>query len=56
MQPITKLGTINVLRGLFRPRRALIVPNFVIGCILLLLILIILDFLVGCFVMAVGAD
>ena len=33
---------IMVFWGLFRPRRVLIVPNFVIGCILLLLILIIL--------------
>ncbi len=32
----------TVFWGLFRPCRALIVPNFVIGCILLLLILILI--------------
>ncbi len=49
----------TVFWGLFRPHRVLIVPNFVIGCILLLLILIILFiisyvFIVGRYVRVLG--
>ncbi len=58
----------TVFWGLFTPRRALIVPNFVIGCILLLLILVILCITevirtdiqfscpIICFVIALGSD
>ncbi len=37
MTLISLINLTTVFWGLFRPRRALIVPNFVIGCILLLL-------------------